>query len=148
MLRIFYLIARRPFELLEKRPFLLGREFENLFKSEPEPMRPTYLKLYETEETLVARAEVPGFTEKELNIVAEPWRLIITGKREWREEGKIEEKKEQPLYVERMHFYKAVKFPVEIKPEGVKAILKNELLEVTLPKTKVVKKVKIEVKPL
>jgi HSP20 family molecular chaperone IbpA len=85
----FDLIARRPFELLEKRPFLLEREFENLFKTEPELMRPIYLKLYETEEALVARAEVPGFTEKELHIVAEPWRLVIAGKREWKEEGKV-----------------------------------------------------------
>jgi HSP20 family protein len=142
----FDLIARRPFELLEKRPLLWGREFEHLLKTEPELLRPIFLKLYETEETLVARAEVPGFTEKELNIVAEPWRLIITGKREWKEEGKTEEKKELPLPTERMHIYKTVKFPVEIKPDGVKAILKNGMLEVTLPKAEVVKKVKIDVK--
>jgi hypothetical protein len=80
---------------LEKRPFLLGREFENLFKAEPELMRPIYLKLYATDET-----------------------------------------------------YKTAKFPVEIKPEGVKAILKNGILEITLLKAEVVKKVKIEVKPL
>lgn len=43
-----------------KRPFLLEREFENFFKPEPELMRAIYLKLYETEEALVARAEVPG----------------------------------------------------------------------------------------
>jgi hypothetical protein len=36
----FDLIARRPFELLEKRPFLLGREFENLFETGPELMKP------------------------------------------------------------------------------------------------------------
>jgi HSP20 family molecular chaperone IbpA len=52
-----------------KRPFLLGRDFENLFKTKPELMRPVYLKLYETEEAQVARAEVPGFTEKELHIL-------------------------------------------------------------------------------
>lgn len=144
----FDLIARRPFELLEKRPFLFGREFENLFKAEPELMRPIYLKLYETEEALVARAEVPGFTEKELNIVVEPWRLVISGKREWKEEVKLEEKKEPPLHAERMHIYKTVKFPVEIKPDAVKAILKNGILEITLPKAEVVKKVKIEVKAL
>jgi HSP20 family protein len=144
----FDLIARRPFELLEKRPFLLGREFENFFKAEPELMRPVYLKLYETEEALVARVEVPGFTEKELNIVAEPWRLVITGKKEWKDETKVEEKKEPPVHTERMQIYKTVKFPVEIKPEGVKAILKNGILEITLPKAEVVKKVKIEVKPL
>jgi HSP20 family protein len=141
----FDLIARRPFELLEKRPW---REFENLCKTEPELMRPIYLKLYETEEALVARAEVPGFTEKELRIVAESWRPVIIGKRECQEEAKIEEKKESPLHTERMHIDKTVKFPVEIGPEGVKAILKNGILGITLPKAEVVKKVKIEVKPL
>jgi HSP20 family molecular chaperone IbpA len=114
-----------------KRPFLLGREFENLFKTEPELMRPNYLKLYKTEGALVARAEVPGFTEKELNIVAEPWRLVIAGKREWQEEGKLEDKKQLPLFVERMHIDKTVKFSVEIKPDGAKAILKNGILEIT-----------------
>ncbi len=53
----FDLIARCPFELLETRP---RREFEDLFKTEPELMSPMYLKLYETEEALVARAAVPG----------------------------------------------------------------------------------------
>jgi HSP20 family molecular chaperone IbpA len=70
----FDLIARRPFDLLEKRPFPLGREFENLFKTEPELMRPLYLKLYETEEALVAGAEVPGFTKMELNIRTGSWK--------------------------------------------------------------------------
>jgi hypothetical protein len=51
----FYLIAPRPFKLLEKRLFSAGCEFENFFRTEPELMRPIYLKLYETEETLVAQ---------------------------------------------------------------------------------------------
>jgi hypothetical protein len=56
------LVARIPFELLGKRPLLFGREFENLLRAEPELMRPIYLRLYETEETLIAKAEVPGST--------------------------------------------------------------------------------------
>ena len=64
---------------------MAGCEFENLFRTEPALLRPIYLKLYETQETLVARAEVPRLAEREIHIVAEPWRLIITGKREWRE---------------------------------------------------------------
>ena len=140
----FDLIARRPFELLEKRPLLLGRELEHLLKTEPELTRPIFLKLYETEEHLVARAEVPGFTEKELNIVCEPWRMTITGKKEYKEEGR---KEEMPLYSEKTHIFKSIKFPVEVKPENVKAILKNGILEITLQKAEVVKKVEIEVKP-
>jgi len=144
----FDLIARRPFELLEKRPLLLGRELEHLWKTEPEMLRPVFLKMYEAEENFVVRAEVPGYTEKELNITCEPWRLVITGHKEIKEESKIEKREEMPLHMEKMNIYKTVKFPVEIKPEGVKAILKNGILELTLPKAEVVKKVKIEVKPL
>lgn len=144
----FDMIARRPFELLEKRPLFFGRELDHLFRAEPEFVRPILLKLYETEENLIVRAEVPGFTEKELNIVCEPWRVIITGKRELREEGKVERKEEFPYYTEKANLYRSVKLPVEIKPEHVKANLRNGMLELTLPKAEVVKKVKIEVKPL
>ena len=144
----FDMIARRPFELLEKRPLFFGRELDQLFRAEPEFVRPILLKLYETEETLVVRAEVPGFTEKELNIVCEPWRVIISGKRELREEGKVERKEEFPYYTEKTNLYRSVKLPVEIKPEHVKAILRHGMLELMLPKAEVVKKVKIEVKQL
>lgn len=139
----FDLIARRPFELLEKRP-LLGRELEHLLKTEPALARSIFLKLYETEEHLIVRAEVPGYTEKELNIVCEPWRMTITGKKEYKEEGKTEE---MPPYGEKTHIFKSIKFPVEVRPENVKAVLKNGILEMTIPKAEVVKKVEIEVKP-
>ena len=144
----FDLIARRPFELLEKRPFLFGRELEHLWKTEPEVLRPIFLKLYETEENLVVRAEVPGYTEKELTITCEPWSLVIAGKKEYREEPRIEKKEEIPVHTEKAHIYRTIKFPVEVKPENVKAVLKNGILEVTLPKAAVIKKIKIEVKPL
>jgi HSP20 family molecular chaperone IbpA len=144
----FDLIARRPFELLEKRPLLFGRELEHLWKTEPELLRPLFLKLFETEENLVVRAEVPGYTENELNIMCEPWRLVITGKKEYKEEARIEKKEEIPTRTEKAHIYKTLKFPMEVRPEGVKATLKNGILELMLPKAEVVKKVKIEVKPL
>jgi HSP20 family protein len=144
----FDLVARRPFELLEKRPLLFGREFENLLRAEPELMRPIYLRLYEAEETLIAKAEVPGYTEKELNVICAPWRPVIIGKREYKEENKIDKRDEAAIiHTEKTHIFKTVKLPPEVRPEGVKAILKNGILEVTLPKAEVVKKVKVEVKP-
>jgi HSP20 family protein len=140
------MIARRPFELLEKTPLFFGRELENLLRMEPELTRPIFLKLYETEENFIVRAEVPGFTEKELNITCEPWRVIVSGKKEVREEGKAEKKEEAPYYAEKTHIYKSVKLPLEILPDKVKAVLKNGMLELTLPKAEVVKKVKVDVK--
>jgi len=143
MQEFFDLIARRPFELLGTTPRFFTRDLESFFKTEPEVFRPVNLKLYETEEALIIRAEVPGFTEKELDINVEPWRLVITGKKEFKAE-----KKEVPVYKEKLNqIYRAAKFPVEIRPEEVKAFLKNGVLELTLPKAEVVKKVHVEVKP-
>jgi HSP20 family molecular chaperone IbpA len=145
MQEFFDLIARRPFELLGSAPRLFTREMENCFKPEPEVFRPVNLKLHETEEALVIRAEVPGFTEKELDVHVEPGRLIITAKKEYKEE----KKELAPLYKEKLNqIYRTVKFPIEIRPEEVKAVLKNGVLELTLPKAEVVKKVHVEVKPL
>ena len=145
MQEFFDLVARRPFDLLGGTPRFFTRELENFFKTEPEVLRPVNLRLYETEEALIVRAEVPGFTEKELDLNVEPWRLIIIAKREY-----TEEKKELvPVYKEKLSkIYRTVKFPIEVRPEAVKAILKNGILEVTLPKAEVVKKIHVEVKPL
>lgn len=110
--------------------------------------RPVLLKLCETEDNLVVRAEVSVYTEKELNITCGPWRLIFTGKKEYKEEPKPEKKEEMPVHMEKAHIDKTINFPVEIQPDNVKAILKNGILEVTLPKAEMVEKVKIEVKPL
>jgi HSP20 family molecular chaperone IbpA len=144
MQEFFDMIARRPFELLGATPRFLTRELENWLKPEPELFRPVHLKLYENDEALMVRAEVPGFTEKELDINVEPWRLTITGKREYKEE----KKEGVPVYREKLNqIYRTVKLPVEIRPEEVKAILKNGVLEFTMPKAEVVKKIHVEVKP-
>jgi HSP20 family protein len=143
MQEFFDLIARRPFELLEKVPRLFERELETWFKPEAELIRPIHLRMYENDEALFVRAEVPGFTEKELDINVEPWRLTITGKRE----SKEVKKEGMPAYKEVSQIYRSVKLPVQILPENVKATLKNGILEFTMPKTEVVKKIKVEVKP-
>ena len=53
-----------------------------------------------------------------------------------------------PQHMEKLNIYRTIKFPVEVRPENVKATLKNGILEVTLPKAEVIRKVKIEVKSL
>jgi HSP20 family protein len=145
----FETIARMPFELMEWKPRFFGREFEHLFRPEHEYFRPVHLKLYETPQALVLRAEVPGFTEKELDIHVEPWRVTITGKKEYEEkEFKGEKKEVTPIYIEKgmNKVYRSLTLPIEVRPETVKATLKHGILEITLPKLEPVKKVKVEVK--
>lgn len=143
----FETIARRPFELLDWKPRFFGRELENIFRPE-EHVRPVYLKVYETPEALILRAEVPGFTDKELDINVEPWRVTILGQKEFEEKEHRGEKKEVPLYTEKVmnKIYRTITLPVEIKAEQVKAILRNGILELTLPKLEPVKKIRVEVK--
>ena len=95
MQEFFDLIARRPFELLERTPRLFGRELESWLRPDTELIHLLPVKLFETDEALVLRAEVPGFTEKELNVTVEPWRVIITGKKEFKEEKEYKELKEE-----------------------------------------------------
>jgi HSP20 family protein len=149
----FDLIARRPFELLERTPRFFGRELENWFRPETEFFHTVPVKLFETNETLVLRAEVPGYNEKELNVTVEPWRVIITGKKEFKEEKEYKEIKGEkgeltPYFRERFmkQIYRVVKLPVDVKTEGVKAILRNGVLELTLLKLEPVKKLHVEVK--
>lgn len=144
----FETIARRPFELLDWKPRFFGREFENLFRPEFEYFHPVHLRIYETPEMLILRAEVPGFTEKELEIHVEPWRVTLNGKKEHEEKEFKGEKKETPVYTEKMmnRIYRSITLPVEIKPDLVKAVLRNGILELTLPKLEPVKKIRVEVK--
>ncbi len=47
----------------------------------------------------------------------EPWRLVITGKKEFKEE-----KKEVPMFKEKFNqIYRTVKFPFEVRPDDVQA---------------------------
>jgi HSP20 family protein len=153
MQEFFDLIARRPFELLDRTPRLFGRELESWLRPDTELIHLVPMKLFETDEALVLRAEVPGFTEKELNVTVEPWRVIITGKKEFKEEKEYkqlkEEKKELTPYLREKfmrQIYRVVKLPLDIKTENVKAILKNGVLELTLPKLEPAKKLHVEVK--
>jgi HSP20 family molecular chaperone IbpA len=60
----------------------------------------------------------------------------------------MEKREGMPLHREKMNICKTIKFPVEVRPEGVEATLKNGILEPTLPQAEAAKKVKIEVKTL
>ena len=90
------------------------------------------------------RAEVPGFTAKELEVGLEPHRLTISGKRE--ADGDHATKK--TMYSEHHvnQIFRTVDLPGEVDPSKVTATLKDGVLEVTMPKTAKRQKVKIEEK--
>src|SRR5665213_4584118 len=131
-------IARRAFNMFEGNGRIHGHDLENWLVAEAEFLTPVPLELSETDTELIVRADVPAFTEQELEIVVEPKRLFITAKTE----KNSEEKKKKTLYSEisANEIFRTIVLPSEIDPEKVSTVLKNGVLEVSMQKAKAAKK--------
>ena len=138
------MISRRAFDLFEKGGRIFGRDLENWFRAESELLRPVNISIDETDGGLKVEAEVPGFKTEELQVSVEPHRLTITGKRE----AAKEKKKGKTVYSERSaeRLMRIVDLPVEVNPEAVSAVLKDGVLEFSMPKAVPAKKVTIKKK--
>ena len=125
-------IARRAYELFEGRRSEHGHDREDWFRAESELLTPVPVRVIETDGELQVRAEVPGFTDKEVEVRIEPRRLIICGKKQQNSE---QEKGRAASRVERSdEIVRVVDLPHEIDPDEVRATLENEMLTITLPK--------------
>jgi HSP20 family protein len=141
---IFEAISRRAYELFEGDGRGFGHELDNWFKAESELLHPVHITITESDEALEIKAEVPGFSQKELEINVESRRLVISGKRE----EKKEEKKGKTVYSETRsdQIMRVVDLPAEVETEKVTAVLKNGVLEIQLPKSAKARSVRIEPK--
>lgn len=144
MQKTYESIGRRAFELFESNGRVFGRDLEDWFKAEKELLHPVHINISETEEELQVKAEVPGFSAKELEVSVEPRRLTITGKRETKEERK----EGKTVYSEHCanQILRVVDLPAEVDKAKVTARLKDGFLELALPKAASAKKVPIETK--
>jgi HSP20 family protein len=144
MNEVFNDITKRAFEIFERNGRVFGRELDDWLKAEREFLHPVHVHLSESGESLEMRAEVPGFSEKELEISAEPGRVTISGKRETSKE----EKRGKTLYSETGcdQILRVVDLPVEIETDKVSATLKNGVLELTMLKAAKARSVRIQPK--
>lgn len=140
----FNKIARRAYELFENDGHSFGRDIENWFRAESELFHPVHIEVNENENNFLVKAEVPGFTEKDLNITLEGRKLTISGKRETSKE----EKTGKRVFSEHCadEILKVVELPAEIDADKVKATLRDGMLDFELPKAVPARKVKIEAK--
>jgi len=137
-------IARRAFEIFSDNGRWLGHELDDWFRAESELLHPVHLEIAETDDNLTVRAEVPGFSTKELEINVEPRKLTISGKHEAQDESK----KGKTIYSERCakEILRVVDLPTEVDSSKVSAILKDGVLSIELPKAAHAKTVRIEPK--
>ena len=144
MQRAYDSIAKRAFEIFDNNGRWFGNELSDWLRAESEILHPVHLEIAETDEALTVRAEVPGFTAKELDIHVEGNRLTIAGKHESKEEST----KGKTIYSERcaQEILRSVGLPSDVDGSKVSATLKDGVLNIELPKAPHAKSVRIEAK--
>jgi HSP20 family protein len=142
--QVYDSIAQRAFEIFDNNGRWRGRELNDWLQAESELLHPVHLELEESDDNLTVRAEVPGFSNKELEINVGPHKLTITAKHEAQEESK----KGKTVYSERCakEILRVVDLPAEIDSSKVTATLKDGILSLELPKAPHAKTVRVEAK--
>jgi HSP20 family protein len=119
----------------------LQREMHRLFASffdgsllrGREPMTEPAVEVSDTKDAIVVKAQVPGVSKEQLQIMVSEGSLTIKG------ETKTEEKKEEKNYLRREFRYGAfactVPLPAAVQAEKATAQLKDGVLEITMPKS-------------
>jgi HSP20 family protein len=132
-------------------PLTSLRQFEDAFTrffSEPQTNRPwaPAVDIYETENELVFKADLPEVELKDLDVRVENQTLTITGER------KFEKKENSKGYhrVERSYgnFARSFSVPSAFDTDQINANFKSGVLTITLPKKEAAKprQIKVEVK--
>ena len=131
-------IAERAFCIFEKNGASDGHALEDWLKAESEFLTPVTVDISESETALTLKATVPGFSEKNLEVVVEPGQVFIAGKHETQNE---EKKKKKVIYSEFVssEIFRSVDLPAEVDPAKVTAELQNGVLEITMQKAVVAK---------
>lgn len=144
--------ALSPFEEMEhmfedffRRPFYLPAMFPRMRSLEAKAAAPR-VDMFEDEDDLVIKAEVPGMTKEDLDVCITGDLLTITG------EKKSQEKTEEKdfYYEERSFgsFTRKLHLPIETETSKATATFQDGLLEIRIPKSPVAKEKvkKLEIK--
>jgi HSP20 family protein len=131
------MIARwEPFRNLSTLQEQVNRLFETSFKGNGDNSTLTTwapaVDIYETENDLVLKADLPEISEKDLDIQVENNMLTVRGERKF--EQKVNE--DNYLRIERTYgsFSRSFSLPNTVNTEAIKADYKNGVLTVQLPK--------------
>lgn len=88
--------------------------------------------IYETDEALVMKAELPGFSKDDISIELKENTLVIKGER--KHEDEVKEGNYHRMERSYGAFQRAFMLPMTVDQEKVKAAYKDGILELRLPK--------------
>lgn len=127
------MIAKRAFELYEHRGKAPGKDVDDWLQAEHEILHWCRHDLRDSENSIVLRAEIPSsYKANELQVSIEDGRLMVCGERDVEvtcaNGGEIRTES-QPQRIFRSH-----ELPTGVDPSAAEAVLKNNVLTVTIPK--------------
>ena len=141
-------IPETAFPLPFFRPF--GRELEWVFNRlgfgppafEPrEPFWTPDVEMFERNNTLIVRAELPGLKKEDVTVEVAENELVLKGERKHEKE----EKGEGYYRSERSYgsFYRALSLPEGAKIDAAKATVSDGVLEVTMPMARIEARIRV-----
>lgn len=126
------LIAGRAYEIYERRGAARGDDAGDWFQATTEILLIVPVEIAESETQFTIRAEVPEFTENDLEVRVVPRAVCITGKKQ---EGSDQSGGDLGPSVRRPHrIFQVLDLPSEIDPSSVEAFVSGGSLEITLLK--------------
>lgn len=133
----------QPMQTFQKK---MNEVFESFFKDFDEGFLPWQssaeksdflprIDVAETDKEIMVNVELPGMTEKDVEITLDHGILSIKGEKQ----QKSEDKKGHYHYVERRYgsFYRGIPIPAEIDHNKIEAVFKNGVLGISLPKKEI-----------
>ena len=144
------LVRRSPNGVYAVRPFFhtfnLLNEIEEMARHTFESGLSPHMDMYEEDNQVIIKAEMPGVSKKDINISLED--DVITIKAEKKEEKEESEKGTTEYTRERRfgQYVRRLALPGKVDAENVTATLKKGLLEIKLPRTEEPEAKHIEIK--
>lgn len=121
--RLFDEMFKRPFFSLWS-PRLSGEESQNLYVP---------VDIFEDGESVVVKAEIPGLKKEDINVQLTPDSITISGEKT--SERRVEESNFYRVECSSGSFSRTCSLPTEIMPDKARAVFKDGVLEVRIPKS-------------
>jgi HSP20 family molecular chaperone IbpA len=122
-------IAGRAYELYERRGSAHGNDAGDWYQAATEILLDVPVEITESETQFTIRAEVPEFTEEDLEIRVVPRSLCITGKKLVGSERSPDPSERRPYRI-----FQVLELPSEIDPSSAEAFVSRGSLEIKLGK--------------
>ena len=119
-------------QLVRFDPFATMREFDRLFEGRPANRWMPRIDVYDQENDLMVRTEVPGVDPESIEVTVEGGTLTIKGGRTFETEETKANYHRKEIF--EGSFERSILLPDGVDPETVTATSKDGILEISIPK--------------